>query len=222
MSIVVFDVNETLLDLQALDELFEQAFGDRGVRRDWFAQVLQSAFVTTIVGTYVDFGSVGAAALDMVAERNGRTLATDARREILARMRHLPAHADAAPALDRLVGAGFRLGALTNSTLETARQQLGNAGLAGHFEHVLSADSVRCLKPAAAVYRHAADAFAADPGAIRLVAAHSWDVAGAMQAGCRAAFVARPGMVLDPLFEQPDIVEDDLQAVAQRIIERQA
>ena len=78
--------------------------------------------------------------------------------------------------------------------------------------------SCSILKPAAEVYRHAADSFGVAPVEVRLVAAHSWDVAGAMRAGCKAAFVARPGMVLDPLFEPPDIVGPDLGAVSERIV----
>jgi hypothetical protein len=42
--ICVFDVNETLLDLTALDPPFEAAFGRSAVRREWFGQMLQSAF----------------------------------------------------------------------------------------------------------------------------------------------------------------------------------
>jgi len=37
----VFDVNETLLDLSALDPRFERVFGDASVRREWFMQMLQ-------------------------------------------------------------------------------------------------------------------------------------------------------------------------------------
>jgi 2-haloacid dehalogenase len=57
-------------------------------------------------------------------------------------------------------------------------------------------------------------------GDLRLVAAHAWDVVGALQAGYVAAFVARPGKVLFPLGPMPDIVASDCEAVAQRIIER--
>ena len=53
---------------------------------------------------------------------------------------------------------------------------------------------------------------------IRLVAAHDWDVTGALRAGCRAAFVARPGMVLGPLAERPDISGRDLREVAEQIL----
>ena len=65
----------------------------------------------------------------------------------------------------------------------------------------------------------AADRLGVEIGQVRLVAAHAWDVAGAMRAGCAAAFVARPGKILDPLFEPPDVVGSDLREVAGRIFE---
>ena len=216
--ICVFDVNETLLDLSALDPLFEEAFGEAGVRREWFLQLLQSAFVATITGAYSNFGEIGASALAMTAERRGVSLPDETSQNILAGMRELPPHPEVPEALDRLRDAGIRLAALTNSTQEVAEAQLQNAGLADRFEGIFSADTVGRLKPAPEPYRAAAEALGVDPSATRLVAAHAWDVAGALRAGCAAAFVARPGMVLDPLVRPPDVVGPDLSAVATSII----
>ena len=210
----VFDVNETLLDLGALDPRFERVFGDAAVRREWFQQVLQSALVATVTGSYSDFGAVGAAALQMTAARRGMELSDEDKQDILGGMRGLPPHPEAAEALDRLRDAGVRLAALTNSTEEVANAQLLNAGLADRFEQILSADTVRRLKPAPEPYRAAANSLGVGAEEVRLVAAHAWDVAGAMRAGCAAAFVARPGMVLDPLAQAPDIVGSDLNEVA--------
>ncbi|HEV8693618.1 MAG TPA: hypothetical protein VGQ93_05425, partial [Lysobacter sp.] len=53
---------------------------------------------------------------------------------------------------------------------------------------------------------------------VRLIAAHAWDIAGALRAGCAAAFITRPGMVLDPLAPRPDIVGTDLHEVADQIL----
>src|SRR4028118_966551 len=100
--VCLFDVNETLLDLGALDPHFERAFGDAGVRRGWFLQVLQSALVATVTGVYSDFGAVGAAALDMTAEREGVQISDEDRRAILGGMRGLPPHPEVSAALEML------------------------------------------------------------------------------------------------------------------------
>jgi 2-haloacid dehalogenase len=216
--VIVFDVNETLLDLAALDPIFAALFGEEAARREWFQQMLQSAMVATITDTYADFSTLAMAALEMVAARRNHRLTDGEREAVRNGMRQLPPHSDVVPALDRLSDAGLRLAALTNSTAAVAEAQLGNAGLRDRFEQVLSADTVQRLKPAPEPYRMAADRLAVEMSQIRLVAAHAWDVAGAMRAGCSAAFVARPGMVLDPLAPTPDIVGTDLIDVAQRII----
>ena len=220
--VCVFDVNETLLDLGAMDPLFARIFGDASVRRDWFAQLLQSALVATVTGVYTDFGSIGGAALAMVAERQGKLL-TDADRQALRDgMQHLPPHPEVQESLQRLRAAGLRIAALTNSTAAVAEAQMHNAGLTEYFEQVLSADTVRRLKPAPEPYKMAADSLGVAPEGIRLVAAHSWDVAGALRVGCAAAFVARAGQVLDPLAPRPDVVGADLRAVVDQIIALEA
>jgi 2-haloacid dehalogenase len=220
--VCVFDVNETLLDLGSLDPHFERAFGDAAVRRLWFQQVLQSAMVATITGTYSDFGTVGAAALEMVAEREGADLSEEDKQRILGGMRELPPHPEVAESLQRLRDAGLRLATLTNNTQQVAEAQMESSGLRGYFEQILSADTVERLKPAPEPYRMAAVSLGVEVGEVRLVAAHAWDVAGALRAGCAAAFVARPGMVLDPLVERPDVVGADLREVADRILEAEA
>ena len=217
--VCVFDVNETLLDLGALDPHFERVYGDAGVRRSWFLQLLQSALVATVTGVYSDFGTIGAAALEMVAEREGVDLPEEDEQEILGGMRELPPHPEVAKSLERLREAGLRTATLTNSTREVAEAQMENSGLRGYFEQILSADAVKRLKPAPEPYRMAAESFGVEIGQVRLVAAHSWDVAGALRAGCAAAFVARPGMVLDPLVERPDVIGVDLREFADRILE---
>jgi 2-haloacid dehalogenase len=216
--VVAFDVNETLLDLSVLDGLFEDAFGDASLRQQWFAQMLQLAFVGAITDRYVDFTSAQRAALAMVAERRGAELPDAVATAIVDRMRDLPAHADVPGALDRLADGGFTLATITNSPLDVARDQLRNAGLEDRFAAILSADQVRALKPRREPYELVARTFDVPPAQVRLVAAHAWDVAGALAAGCAAAFVARPGMVLSPIGERPDVVGADLAEVGEGIL----
>ncbi len=215
-SICVFDVNETLLDLAALDPHFERVFGDAAVRKLWFNQMLQSALVATVTDAYTTFGEAAAAALQMTAEREGVEVSGEEEQKILGGLRELPPHPEVAESLDRLRDAGFRLATLTNSTQEVAEAQIRNSGLADRFEEVLSADTAKRLKPAPAPYRMAARTLGIPGRELRLVAAHAWDVAGALRAGCAAAFVAR--QPFDPLVEHPDVVGNDLGEVADGII----
>ena len=129
----VFDVNETLLDLAALDPHFQRIFGDAGVRVAWFEQMIQSALVVTVTGVYHQFGSLAMAALETTAERAGVELADDDKKAVAAQMRQLPAHPEVAGALRRLRDAGLRLASLTNSTEQVARAQLEHAGLLDAF-----------------------------------------------------------------------------------------
>jgi 2-haloacid dehalogenase len=214
----VFDVNETLLDLAAMDPHFQRIFGDAAVRTAWFNQMIQSALVSTVTGAYSQFGALGMAALEMTAEQAGVELGDSDREAIATQMRQLPAHPEVADALQRLRDAGLRLASLTNSTEQVARAQLEHAGLIDAFDLVLSADTVRRLKPAPEPYRMAAERLGVAIEEVRLIAAHAWDVAGAARAGCATAFVARPGKVIDPLVERPEIIGADLAEVADAIL----
>jgi 2-haloacid dehalogenase len=180
--------------------------------------MLQSAFAITVAGIYADFGAVARAALRMTAERRGVELTEQGLMQILGGIRSLPAHPEAPASLKRLQSAGFRMAALTNSARKVLESQVSAAGISEYFEQLLTVDTVRQFKPAAAVYQSAAASLGVETRNIRMVAAHSWDVGGALRAGCAAAFVARPGMVLDPLFDKPDIVGRDLAEIVDRIL----
>ena len=216
--VCVFDVNETLLDLSALDPEFERIFGDASVRQAWFGQMIQTALVSTVTDAYSDFGAIGGAALQMTAELQGVELSDEDRQSILGMVPQLPPHPEVDESLARLKEAGLRLATLTNSTQQVAENQMENSGLGKHFEQVLSADTVGRLKPSPEPYRMAAEKLGVDIGEIRLVAAHAWDIDGALRVGCAAAFVGRPGKVLDPLADRPDVVGSDLAEVADQII----
>ena len=216
--VIVFDLNETLLDLSAMDATFERLFGAAEVRRLWFTQVLELFLTATVVDAYRPFNALTDAALDMVALQRGVRLADADRERVREAIRTLPAYADVRPSLERLKDAGLTLATLTNSGEQSARQHLERNGLSEFFDAVLSVDAVERYKPAREAYEYAASQLRVKTRQIRLVAAHSWDIAGARRAGCAAAFVARPEKVLDPAGEQPDIVGGDLADVTAQIL----
>jgi 2-haloacid dehalogenase len=203
---LAFDVNETLLDLGALDGFFEEVLGAAAARREWFALAIQAAMVTTITGRYESFADLGAACLDSVARRRDRPIGPADRDRLRRAMAGLPPHPDVPAALGALREQGYRMAALTNNPLAVVRAQLGDAGLTPLFDEVLSADEVRRLKPACEPYQHAADRLGVGIGELMLVAAHGWDCAGAQAAGAGAALVARGGATPIPAGPPPDLV----------------
>lgn len=218
-GIIVFDVNETLLDVSALAPKFEDTFGDSRALSEWFGQLLITAYVVSMSNAYQDFGACARHALHIVSQRRGHNLSESEVSEIFGGMLSLPPHPEVPESLARLREAGFRLATLTNSAPKALDTQLKNSGLATYFERTLSVDAVRKFKPDPAVYRMAADELGIPIGQMRLVAAHNWDTSGAIRAGSQAAFVARQGMVLGPLDERPDIIGRDMAEVVDQILE---
>jgi 2-haloacid dehalogenase len=204
--VIAFDLMGTLPDLSVLDEQFRTEFGDNRVRQEWFSEVLKLALAITAAGGYESFSDITDAALKIVEERYQHRLSGGERKKILESLRELPAFTDVKPGLEQLKSHGFKLVVLTNSREKAAKAAVKSAGLADLLDKVLSAEDAKRLKPAPEPYRMAAKKIGVKARNLLLVAAHSWDVVGAMRAGCRAAFVRRRGQVLDELTPKPDFI----------------
>ncbi len=198
---VFLDINETLLDLTALDPLFAGAFGEARARQEWFSLLLQLALTQTVTGDYRDFSALGKAALQALAQQRGVPLPSDLPGALAAGIGSLPPHPDTLAALEALKAGGARLVALGNSPLAVIERQLQNAGLREQIERVLSADAARSLKPAGGAYAYALSEVGAQAADSWMVAAHGWDISGARAAGIRTAFVERPGQSQNPFAE---------------------
>lgn len=221
-SILVFDVNETLLDITTLEPLFKRVFGDAAVLREWFAQLILYSQTMTLSGLYTPFGALAIGTLRMVATARGVEVDDADIKELKERMGTMPAHPDVVPALMSLRDAGFRLVTLSNSASATAPTALDNAGLSQLFEYAFSVEVVRKFKPAPETYRHVAQAMQVRVSDLCLVACHLWDTVGAQAAGCSGALVTRPHNALLPAADVPlpDITASNMSDLADLIIRR--
>jgi len=221
LKVLLFDVNETLLDLSKLKKAVISAFGDRSAFRQWFGLLLQYSLVATVTERYHEFSVIGNAALDMTANKlETKPLKAVKKEEILSLMTQLPAHPDVEKGLEMLLKAGYRLVAFTNSTKFVLDQQLRHAGIIGYFEQGLSVDALRRYKPHPSTYREAAHHMGVTPNQAALVAAHGWDLAGAQAAGLATAFIARPGQELYPLAAPPTFQGKTLVEIAKQLADQ--
>jgi hypothetical protein len=128
-TLLDIDVNETLLDIESMAPFFERIFGDPRVLREWFGQLVMYSMTATLSGHYVDYFTLGQGLLRMFADIHHVNITDDDVRRVKEGMLTMPAHPDgmmvAAHAWDTLgaQSAGF------NSALVT---RPGNAPLPIH------------------------------------------------------------------------------------------
>ena len=217
-EVIIFDVNETLLDIGGLAPRFRDSLGSDALLAPWFGRTLRNSLIATVTDRSRRFDELAVDALVATAREGGVEVETARVVSVVEGMRSLPVHHDVPAALERLAGAGLRLATLTNSAPDVIADQLRNAGLDGYFEASISVDEIGLFKPHRATYEHAAARLGTSVAGLRLVAAHDWDVLGALRAGARAAYVARNAPITVLGDEGPDIVGSDVGDVAERII----
>jgi 2-haloacid dehalogenase len=217
--IIVFDVNETLLDLDTLHPTLDRIFGDPAALRLWFANLITYSEALTLAGVYVPFTDIGAAVLRMLAAARGITISDSDAAELTDRFATMPAHPEVPAALRRLRENGFRLFTLTDNTLAISGRQLEHAGVIDVFERRFSVDeTVRRHKPAPEAYHSVAAALGVDPGDVCLVACHVWDTIGAQAAGWQAGLILREGNAPLGVGPQPDYIGKNLDEIADQLI----
>lgn len=220
VSTLVFDVNETLLDITTLEPLFERLFGTSGTLREWFAEMILYSQTLTLSGRYMPFGALAGGVLRMVGDNKSVVVRDDDIAELKVLFGTMPAYPDVVPALSRLRDAGFTLVTLTNSAPGQSPTPMERAGIASLFDHHFSVDAVKRFKPHPATYELVTNRLGVTPQAACMVACHLWDTIGAQCCGYTGAFVARPhnSIVKEAQVPQPDIVARDLDDFASQII----
>ncbi len=218
--LIVFDVNETLLDIDILEPLFARIFGVPGRMREWFAQLILYSETLSLAGPYVPFGTLGGGVLRMLGQIHEVAITDDHVRDLGSLMTDMPVHPDVASGLTVFRDAGFSIVTLTNSPAGPGPDALDRAGLGAMFERRFTVDTVRRFKPAPATYRLVAEAMDAVPADTWLIAAHAWDTIGAQSFGWNAALVTRginAPLILDGV-PRPTLIAQDVDEAARAIV----
>ncbi|OBB92994.1 haloacid dehalogenase type II [Mycobacterium sp. 852002-40037_SCH5390672] len=220
-SVLVFDVNETLLDIESMAPLFKQLFGDERMLREWFAQLVMYSMAITLADNYVTFPVLAQGVLRMLGEIYQVDVTQDDLDRLKAELLTMPAHPDATHGLVALRDNGFRLVALTNSPPNPdGPTALQHSGLGDFFEHQLSVDARSAFKPSPGVYRSVCETLGVAPADCMMVAAHVWDTIGAQNVGFSGALITRRGNAPLPVdgLSQPNIVVSDVRQLAEQLI----
>jgi 2-haloacid dehalogenase len=221
VPVLLFDVNETLLDLAPFIPVFTRMFGDAAAFREWFNQVALYSSAVTLANAYEDSSKIGSAVLAMMATIKHCTLRAEDLTEFKRVALSQPIYPDVLPALTALKRAGFRMVTLSNNSTKSTDDALRRNGIDGFFERTFSIDDhVHQYKPARESYGVVTQALALPPERFCLVSCHPFDILGAGAAGLQTAMILRPANAPIALGKPPDFVSDDLHAFTQALIAR--
>lgn len=213
-SLLIFDVNETLLDLEPVKTAINDFLDSKQASTIWFNKLLHYSLAETITENYLDFGQIGAATLKMTAQELSVEISDKKIDEILGKMTRLKPHPEVIEALQKLKTAGYKMVVLTNGGNETVKKQLEYAGISQFFEKMYSVEAVKKFKPHPQTYTYVLEQEKVKPGDAMLIAAHGWDIMGAGRAGLKTVFISRPGKFLYPLYDA-HYVTDNLTGLVQ-------
>lgn len=217
-KLLIFDVNETLLDMGPLKNSLNKTLKDERAFDIWFPTLLQYSLVETITENYRDFSEIAGASLKMIAHKLGVNLTEVQIKSTLSPITKLSAHPEVAKSLEILKKNGFKMVALSNGKPEVLNEQLKFAKIHHFFDKVLSIEGVSNYKPHASTYHYAYSSVNILPEDSMLIAAHAWDIAGAKRAGIQAGFISRSGQSLYPLALKPDITGSSLEEITTSLL----
>jgi 2-haloacid dehalogenase len=217
-TVVAFDVNETLSDMEPLRARFDGVGAAGHLLESWFAGTLRDGFALTAAGAFAKFSDVAAACLRTVLRDVEDSRLEDAVSFVLEGFVELDVHADVPEGIERLNGAGVRLVTLTNGSVTLSEAMLDRAGVLDRLERCMSVDEVGRWKPAPEPYLFAAEQCGVAPEQVALVAVHPWDIDGAKRAGLAAGWVDRKDRPYPSCFEEPEVRGPDLVAVAEGLL----
>ncbi len=212
-AVVALDVNETLLDLAPLRAGLVELGRPPELLDTLFARTLLTGFAAATAGTWCRFRDAFDAALAQLTD-----LAAADRARLADTFLELGPHPDVEPALRRLVEAGVRVVTLSHGSPGVAEAGLGRGGIAPLVERSLSSEVIRAWKPAREVYLWAAGVCGVEPGRMALVAAHGWDVHGAVRAGLTGVWFSRAERTYPAVYDPAALVAADLGGAVDAVL----
>jgi len=180
-----------VFDPQPVFALADAMFPGSGLSDEWRTRQFEYTWLRVAAQHYADFWQVTDDALVYSATKLKLKLDRNARAALMNAYLGLEAWPDVAPALESLIGSGFRLALLSNFTPQMLDANVHNAGLDGLFERVISTDRSRTYKPAPHAYQLGLDALNVVREEVLFVAFAGWDAAGAKLFGYPTYWVNR-------------------------------
>ncbi len=181
----------------------------------WFSQALRDAFAWSHAGGYQPLAQLLEAELPRTLALLGVKSSTEERMHVMSALSNLELAPGALDVFQQLQEANWRIIALTNGSIDSTRQLLSQSNAIQYFAEVYSCDEIKKTKPHREVYQMLQQSAT---GEVWMVAAHAWDIAGAIRAGLKTAFVTSEEKTYLSIYPKPEVIAPSLiEAIGQII-----
>jgi len=212
---IAFDMIGTCFSLNKPKQQLVELGAPEYTLQLWFAQSLRDAFALSHAGGYQPLKQILEAELPRTLKLLGIETGSEQRSHIISAFSQLEIEPGALEAFHRLTEAGWRLVALTNGSAESTHKLLKQTGALHHFAEVRSCDEIQITKPNPKVYQLLQQN---TQGEIWMIAAHAWDIAGAIRAGLKTAFITSEEGSYLSAYPQPNVIAPGLIEAVDQII----
>ncbi|XVH33520.1 haloacid dehalogenase type II (plasmid) [Haloferacaceae archaeon DSL9] len=212
---VTFDSYSTLVDVDAAETALARRVDDpEPISKLWRARSLEYTFVANQIDAYQPFYEMNRDALQHALDAHGVDHAPDERDEILEVYHELDVFDDVREGIERLRDGGYDCYVVSNGDPEMLASMVDHCGIDDAIEATISADEIRTFKPAAELYRHAAERTDTPIGNVAHVTAGWFDVMGAKHAGMQGVRIDRKETPWEPFGPEPDLTVETLYELA--------
>lgn len=215
---ITFDMIGTCFSLAKPRQRLTELGAPANALELWFAQTLRDAFSLSHAGGYQPLKQMLEAELPRTLAQLGVETDSAQRSQVVSAFAELDLQPDALDTFEQLVNADWRLVALTNGSLDSTRKLLSRSDALQYFTEVHSCDEIQIIKPHPKVYALVQQN---DSDATWMIAAHAWDIAGAVRASLKTAFITSGEGSYLSTYPDPTITAPSLAAAAAQILKHE-
>lgn len=210
----VFDAYGTLFDVSSVARGAQDALGERWRELSdlWRAKQLQYTWLRGLAGHHADFWQVTGDALDFALMTTGIRDAA-LRTRLMELYLSISAYPEVPGMLAELGAKGIKRAILSNGSPAMLAAAVGNSGIAGDIDVVMSVEEVGVFKPHPGVYGMAPRTLNLPKERICFLSSNAWDAFSAKAFGFRVLWCNRFGQIPERIPAAPDAEIADLSVL---------
>ena len=217
IKLIIFDVNETMFSLNRISNILDKFGLPNYSTSIWFSNVLKEGFASINYSSFNSFKKICVNELQRLFLKFKFRYTKEHINKVINEFSQLDVHEDVKESVKLLYKYNIKIVTLTNGSKENTLKLLQKNKLSKYIKRCFSIDEIKLWKPNKKTYLYVCKEMRILPSNTLMIAAHSWDVTGAKNAGLKTAYITRYEKMLSTIHPRPDIIKKDCLSIIKQI-----